>query len=224
AHDLPGDPVVAVPARDVLLITGADSPPGLAKAGRCVDRVHFAGSHHLLTQDLLVRTGNRWRVFDPADPADEPTPDDARGPHDRPAPGRLRFYPTIVGKYADIQRPTASNRLSRTALDDSVRSCSPPSTRISVVCRPSAGVQRAIWSTSSTESAARAASPQRARLYDAVEQATSTGASMSSPLWTRAWPNRIARSHPARTGNACNGFQPRSYSHSPSWSRWIDRP
>jgi len=87
AHDLPGDPVVAVPARDVLLITGADSPPGLAKAGRCVDRVHFAGSHHLLTQDLLVRTGNRWRVFDPADPADEPTPDEEWYiPGQRPAP------------------------------------------------------------------------------------------------------------------------------------------
>ena len=26
---------------------------------------------------------------------------------------------------------------------------------------------------------------------------------MSSPLWTRACPSRIARNHPARTGNAC---------------------
>lgn len=76
AHDLPGDPVVAVPARDVLLITGVDSPPGLEKASRCVDRVFFAGSHHLLTQDLLVRRGSRWQVFDPAEPAEEPTPDE----------------------------------------------------------------------------------------------------------------------------------------------------
>jgi hypothetical protein len=68
--DLPGDPVVAVPARDVLLVTGSGSEAGLAKARRCVDRVFFAGSHHLLVQDLLVRRDNRWRVFD-LDGADE---------------------------------------------------------------------------------------------------------------------------------------------------------
>jgi hypothetical protein len=73
--DLPGDPVVAVPARDVLLITGSGSPAGLAKATRCVDRVFFAGSHHLLIQDLLTRRGGRWQVFDPAGPDELPEPE-----------------------------------------------------------------------------------------------------------------------------------------------------
>jgi hypothetical protein len=72
--ELPGDPVVAVPARDVLLITGSESESGLAKAGRCVDRVFFAGAHHLLIQNLLVRHGNRWRVFDPGGADEVPAP------------------------------------------------------------------------------------------------------------------------------------------------------
>ena len=71
---LPGSPVVAVPARDVLLITGSQSPAGLAKASRCVERVFFAGSHHLLTKDLLTRRGNRWQVFDSSEPVEEPAP------------------------------------------------------------------------------------------------------------------------------------------------------
>lgn len=74
--DLPGDPVVAVPARDVLVITGSESPAGLEKAKRCVERVFFAGSHYLLIQDLLTRRRNRWYRFDPAGPLDEPGPVD----------------------------------------------------------------------------------------------------------------------------------------------------
>jgi hypothetical protein len=73
--DLPGDPVVAVPARDVLLITGSESEAGLAKAIRCVERVYFAGSHHLLVQELLERRGGRWQVFDPAGRAEMPEPE-----------------------------------------------------------------------------------------------------------------------------------------------------
>jgi hypothetical protein len=66
--DLPGDPVVAVPARDVLIITGSESPGGLAKAARCVERVFFAGSHHPLVPDLLVRRRDHWQRYDPAEP------------------------------------------------------------------------------------------------------------------------------------------------------------
>jgi hypothetical protein len=36
-----------------------------------VERVFFAGSHHLLTQDLLTRRRNRWYRFDPASPVGE---------------------------------------------------------------------------------------------------------------------------------------------------------
>ena len=46
-----------MPARDVLVITGSESAAGLAKARRCVERVYFAGAHHLLVQDLLERRG-----------------------------------------------------------------------------------------------------------------------------------------------------------------------
>jgi uncharacterized protein YtpQ (UPF0354 family) len=73
APDLPGTPVVAVPARDVLVITGSESPPGLDKAHRCVGRVLFAGPHNSLLPDLLERRGNRWYVFDESPQAvDEP--------------------------------------------------------------------------------------------------------------------------------------------------------
>jgi hypothetical protein len=68
--DLPGELVVAVPARDVLLITGSRSPAGLAKAMRCVDRVFYAGGPGLLTESLLVRRASGWEVFDPT-PASE---------------------------------------------------------------------------------------------------------------------------------------------------------
>jgi hypothetical protein len=64
--DLPGAPVVAVPARDVLVITGSDSPAGLDKAHRCVERVMFAGPYNSLVSDLLERRGNCWYVFDDA--------------------------------------------------------------------------------------------------------------------------------------------------------------
>lgn len=90
--DLPGDPVVAVPARDVMLITGSDSPAGLAKATRCVDRVVFAGSHHLLIQDLLERRGGRWQVFDPAGPGELPEPEQEwHVPQQRFAPASERW-------------------------------------------------------------------------------------------------------------------------------------
>ena len=72
--DLPGDPVVAVPARDVLVITGSESPGGLEKATRCVERVFFAGSHHPLVPDLLIRHHDRWHRFDSGEPVARPEP------------------------------------------------------------------------------------------------------------------------------------------------------
>jgi hypothetical protein len=66
--DVPGDPVVAVPARDVLVITGSGSQTGVAKARRCVERVYFAGAHNLLVPDLLERRGDRWVPFDETPP------------------------------------------------------------------------------------------------------------------------------------------------------------
>lgn len=62
---IPGELVVGVPARDVVIVTGSESRPGLEKARRAVDRVFFAGDQHLLTRHLLVRRRGRWDVFRP---------------------------------------------------------------------------------------------------------------------------------------------------------------
>ncbi|HET6215050.1 MAG TPA: hypothetical protein VFE14_19450 [Micromonosporaceae bacterium] len=65
---VPGDLVVGVPARDVMIITGSQSGPGLEKARRAVDRVFFAGDQHLLTRHLLVRRRGAWAPFRPIAP------------------------------------------------------------------------------------------------------------------------------------------------------------
>ena len=59
-----GDLVVGVPARDVVIVTGSQSPSGLEKARRAVERVFFAGDQHLLSRELLVRRHGIWQVFD----------------------------------------------------------------------------------------------------------------------------------------------------------------
>jgi uncharacterized protein YtpQ (UPF0354 family) len=65
---VPGDIVVGVPARDVVIVTGTESEQGLDKARGAIDRVFFAGDQHLLSRQLLVRTGSGWRVFAPSSP------------------------------------------------------------------------------------------------------------------------------------------------------------
>jgi uncharacterized protein YtpQ (UPF0354 family) len=60
---VPGEIVVGCPARDVVIVTGSESQPGLEKARRAVDRVFFAGDRHLLTRHLMVRRRGRWDVF-----------------------------------------------------------------------------------------------------------------------------------------------------------------
>jgi uncharacterized protein YtpQ (UPF0354 family) len=63
AEAVPGELVIGVPARDVVIITGSQSPSGMAKARRAVDRVFFAGGAHLLVRDLLVRRGGAWVAY-----------------------------------------------------------------------------------------------------------------------------------------------------------------
>lgn len=65
ADSVPGELVVGVPARDVVIVTGSQSRGGLEKARRAVDRVFFAGDQHLLTRHLLVRYQGAWDVFRP---------------------------------------------------------------------------------------------------------------------------------------------------------------
>lgn len=64
AAAVPGDLVVGVPARDVVVVTGSNSSAGLEKARRCVERVFFAGDENLLSRHLLVRRGAAWEPFD----------------------------------------------------------------------------------------------------------------------------------------------------------------
>lgn len=63
AGSVPGDLVIGVPARDVVIITGSRSRAGLEKAQRAVDRVFFAKGDHLLLPDLLVWGDGEWEVF-----------------------------------------------------------------------------------------------------------------------------------------------------------------
>ena len=63
AGSVPGDLVIGVPARDVVILTGSHSPSGIAKARRAVDRVFFARGPHLLLHDLLIRRGGDWDVY-----------------------------------------------------------------------------------------------------------------------------------------------------------------
>lgn len=68
APSIPGELVVGVPARDVVIITGSESRPGMEKARRAVDRVFFAGGQHLLSRDLLVWRHGEWLPFRPGPP------------------------------------------------------------------------------------------------------------------------------------------------------------
>jgi hypothetical protein len=77
-RSIPGELVVGVPARDVVIFTGMRSRSGLQKVQRAVDRVFFAGGPHPLSRDLLVRRRRRWEVLPPhelpPEPSSEPLP------------------------------------------------------------------------------------------------------------------------------------------------------
>jgi uncharacterized protein YtpQ (UPF0354 family) len=60
AEAVPGELVVGVPARDVVIITGSESHTGVAKASRAVERVFFANGPNLLLPDLLVWRDGEW--------------------------------------------------------------------------------------------------------------------------------------------------------------------
>lgn len=60
---VPGDVVVGVPARDVVIVTGSRSPSGLERVRRAVDRMFFARQRHPLSGHLLVRRGRAWYAW-----------------------------------------------------------------------------------------------------------------------------------------------------------------
>lgn len=71
---VPGELVVGVPARDVVIVTGSQSQPGMEKAKRCVERVFFAGGENLVSRNLLVRRNGAWEPYgNTARPSGRPT-------------------------------------------------------------------------------------------------------------------------------------------------------
>jgi uncharacterized protein YtpQ (UPF0354 family) len=74
ASAVPGELVVGVPARDVVIVTGSQSKPGLERARRAVDRIFFAGDRNLLTRHLLVCRRGIWEPFKGSGKAPAPQP------------------------------------------------------------------------------------------------------------------------------------------------------
>jgi len=60
-----GDVVVAAPARDVVFLTGSQSPEGLSGLRDIIERTH-SERQQLLTRSLLVWREGEWRVYDHA--------------------------------------------------------------------------------------------------------------------------------------------------------------
>lgn len=58
-----GDLVVAVPARDVVILTGTENREGLAFMRSKVSQILETGDH-ALTRYFLVRGGSRWSVYE----------------------------------------------------------------------------------------------------------------------------------------------------------------
>ncbi|MGH3657178.1 MAG: DUF1444 family protein [Micromonosporaceae bacterium] len=57
---VPGELVVGVPARDVMIVTGTESALGMGRVHRACDRVFFAGDDRLLSSPLLIRRDGVW--------------------------------------------------------------------------------------------------------------------------------------------------------------------
>lgn len=108
---VPGELVVGVPARDVVIVTGSQSAPGLEKVRRAVDRVFFAGDDNLLTRCLLVRRGGSWEPFDRPTRAGSGAPRQANSQHlaDQP-PRQFQEHPSWPGERVPVaaMRPPVS--------------------------------------------------------------------------------------------------------------------
>lgn len=60
---VPGDLVVAVPARDLVIITGSDNHGGLAFVRSKVSNI-LETADHTLTRHFLVKNENGWRLYE----------------------------------------------------------------------------------------------------------------------------------------------------------------
>jgi uncharacterized protein YtpQ (UPF0354 family) len=60
---LPGDIVVAVPTRDILLVTSSESAEGLKVVGEAIAESWKTETTHRISEQLFVRRGAKWDVF-----------------------------------------------------------------------------------------------------------------------------------------------------------------
>ncbi len=108
---VPGELIVGVPARDVVIVTGSQSGPGLEKAKRCVERVFFAGGENLIARGLLVRRGGTWEPFDrTARPAGRPTFGPAHQHGVGQPPRQYQEHPSWPGERVPLQPAGADPR------------------------------------------------------------------------------------------------------------------
>ncbi len=63
AKYIQGDPIVAIPARDMLFFTGSSSQLGIDTIGKMVDKVHSMKDGELLTKSLLIRQNSQWHEY-----------------------------------------------------------------------------------------------------------------------------------------------------------------
>lgn len=103
---VPGELVVGVPARDVVIVTGSLSRPGLDRVRRAVDRVFSVGDQHLLSRDLLVWRHGGWQPFTPVRPPSRPRAAEAWGDW----PGDRHPISPRPGRYPGTRRPTGPPR------------------------------------------------------------------------------------------------------------------
>jgi len=61
-RDYARDPIVAVPARDILAFSDVESAAGVAELRAVVKRV-WSSCDHLLSENLYRRVDGRWRVY-----------------------------------------------------------------------------------------------------------------------------------------------------------------
>ncbi|WP_349338210.1 hypothetical protein [Plantactinospora sp. B6F1] len=129
-RSVPGELVVGVPARDVVIVTGTASRPGIEKVRRAVDRVFFAGDQNLLSRELLVWREGGWSTYrttpepepradrweEPgrrrgAAPKPEPEPERWRGaPEPEPEPERWRSAPPEPERWQGTPRVEEPDR------------------------------------------------------------------------------------------------------------------
>jgi uncharacterized protein YtpQ (UPF0354 family) len=65
ANDLHGDLLAAVPARDLMIVTGSQEPEGLSRLRQMIERVNRSGDlAYAITDTILVRRLGQWHALE----------------------------------------------------------------------------------------------------------------------------------------------------------------